>query len=464
MADGTVKRPKFRGRLLMVGFGSIGQRVLPLLLRHIDIAPGQITIVNAHGDGGGTAQGFGVALQVCTITQDNLADVLAPLLSDGDFLINLSVDVSSTALMAWCRERGALYLDTCTEPWARRPADAQSAPDRCTNYARREAVLALRTPGRESPTAVSTHGANPGLVSHFVKQALLDVARATGTRPVAPVDREGWACLARDLGVRVIHIAERDTQASARHRGLGEFVNTWSVRGLVSEALQPAELGWGTHERHLPPDARRHADGCGAAIFLMRPGLATRVRSWTPLAGPQHGLLISHAEAISLADYLTLGCRQAPDYRPTVHYAYHPCDDAMLSLDDLAARSGRLQGCQRILGPEIDEGEDELGVLLMGHARNAYWYGSRLSIDQARECVPFNNATTLQVAASVMAGVVWAMTHPRRGVVEPEELPFDEVIAHCRPYLGQLYGKFTDWTPLRDRGALFDEVLDRTDP
>ena len=74
--------------------------------------------------------------------------------------------------------------------------------------------------------------------------------------------------------------------------------------------------------------------------MLDRPGSATRVRSWTPLEGPYHGFLITHAESISIADYLTL--RESTGelaYRPTVHYAYHPSDDTVLSLHELAGRN-----------------------------------------------------------------------------------------------------------------------------
>jgi homospermidine synthase len=311
---------------------------------------------------------------------------------------------------------------------------------------------------------VLTHGANPGLVSHFVKQALLDVAAATGVSTLPPRDREGWARLARDLGVRVIHIAERDTQAGSRRKALDEFVNTWSVHGFVSEGRQPAELGWGSHERTLPPQARQHETGCGAAIYLARPGAATRVRTWTPQAGPQLGYLITHGEAISITDWLTLGSPGRLQYRPTVHYAYHPCDDALLSLHELAGRNWRLQQRQRVIKDEIVVGSDELGVLLMGHARNAYWYGSNLSIGRARALAPHNSATSLQVTAAVLAGVVWALQNPRRGVVEPEDLPFDRILALCRPYLGQLGGTFSAWTPLQDRGWLFEEDVDRSDP
>jgi homospermidine synthase len=385
-------------------------------------------------------------------------------LSEGDFLLNLSVDVSSTALIALCQQRGALYLDTCIESWAGGYIDATQAPALRTNYALREAALALRRPQRDGPTAVLTHGANPGLVSHFVKQALLDLGRGAGIASTPPATREDWARLACELGVRVIHIAERDTQLTRRRKTPDEFVNTWSVDAFVAEGCQPAELGWGSHERHFPADALRHETGSLAAIYLQRPGAATRVRSWTPLTGAMHGFLITHGESISIADHLTLGDPARPDYRPTVHYAYHPCDDALLSLHELAGRNWRLQSRQRILKDEIDSGIDELGVLLMGHARGAYWYGSQLSIEQARTLAPHNSATSLQVTIAVMAGVVWAMQHPRSDVIEPDDLPFDEIMRLCRPYLGNLVGAFSDWTPLAGRGWLFDEDLDRDDP
>jgi homospermidine synthase len=107
---------------------------------------------------------------------------------------------------------------------------------------------------------------------------------------------------------------------------------------------------------------------------------------------------------------------------------------------------------------------DELGVLLMGHAKGAYWYGSRLSIEQARTLCPHNSATSLQVTAPVVAGVIWAMQHPDRGVIEPEEMDYAQIMDFIRPYLGQVVGEYSDWTPLAGRGVLFEEDLDRDDP
>lgn len=448
----------------MIGFGCIGQGVLPMLLRHLDMDAQQMLVVSADEAGAEVARSFGVHRLCVSVTAQNLAQVLTPLLGRGDFLLNLSVGVSSVALIEFCRSRGALYLDTCIEPWDGGYIDNLLTPAQRTNHALREAALALRHPGRDAPTALLTHGANPGLVSHFVKQALLDLAEATGVCFDRPTKRENWARLANCLGVRVIHIAERDTQTAAVRKTPGEFVNTWSVHGFVSEACQPAELGWGSHERHFPPDAMHHRSGSRASIYLLRPGASTWVRSWTPLSGPQHALLITHGESLSIADHLTLGDPGQPDYRPTVHYAYHPCDDAVVSLHELGARNWRLQDRKRVLKEEVESGVDELGVLLMGHTRGAYWYGSRLSIEQARALCPFNSATSLQVTAAVMAGVVWVMKNPSCDVVEPDDLPFDEIIELCRPYLGDLVGVFSHWTPLEGRGWLFPEDVDPEDP
>ncbi len=458
------KEGVYGGRLVMVGFGCVGQATLPLLLRHIDMKPAQVLIVDPDDAAAATARSYGATFLRQGLDARNVRSCLEPLLGAGDFLLNLAVDVSSTAMIAFCHERGALYLDTCIEPWEGDYFDASLSPAQRSNYAQREAALALRRPARDGPTALVNHGANPGLVSHLLKQALLDVARDTGVQTALPRTRAEWARLAQRLGVRVIHVAERDTQVANPRKTPGEFANTWSVRAFVDEGCQPAELGWGSHERALPADASQHATGSRAAIFLNRPGMSTRVRSWTPLTGPMHGFLITHGESISIADLLTLGEPGAPEYRPTVHYAYHPCDDAVLSVNELAARNWRIQERERVLKDEIVSGIDELGVLLMGHARGAYWYGSQLSIDQARALCPQNSATSLQVAASVVAGVLWAIANPARDVVEPDDLPYDEMLRLCRPYLGDVVGVYTDWTPLAGREWLYPEDVDRDDP
>jgi homospermidine synthase len=456
---------KFAGKIVFVGFGSIGQGVLPLILRHIGTSSDRITIVTAENSGRTEADQFGVKFVKTALTRENYRQVLEPLLGAGDFLLNLSVDVSSVALIQLARERGALYLDTCIEPWAGGYTDPKATVDSRSNYIMRMEALRLRDGAAgKTPTAVLTHGANPGLVSHLVKQALLNIAKDTGVDAGRPSSRESWARLSQTLGIKVIHIAERDTQVTNVPKAANEFVNTWSVDGFVSEGAQPAELGWGTHEKHFPADGGRHKVGSRCAIYLNRPGASTRVRTWTPKAGHFHGFLITHSEAISLADYYTVMDGERAAYRPTTHYAYHPSDNAVLSVHEFAGNNWRLQDHKRIMLNEITSGIDELGVLLAGHAKNAYWYGSQLSIEEARNLAPYNSATSLQVTSAALSGMIWAMENPTRGIVEPDDMEFARPLQICMPYLGKVVGEYTDWTPLHQRGELFAEDLDKADP
>jgi homospermidine synthase len=459
---------QFDGPIVMIGFGSIGRGTLPLIERHIGHDKAKFCVIAPDDADRALLDERGIAFHHLALTIDNYIDVLKPLLTEGGkqgFVVNLSVEVSSTALMRLCHEIGALYIDTVVEPWPGFYTDTRLTVSQRSNYALRETLMDLRGALKGGVTAVSTCGANPGMVSWFVKQALLNIAADTGHAAPEPTTREEWGRLAMALGVKGIHIAERDTQRAKTPKPRGTFVNTWSVEGFVSEGLQPAELGWGTHEKTMPLEGQHHDFGPDCAIYLLRPGAGTRVRSWTPTAGPQHGFLVTHNESISIADYLTVRENGAAVYRPTCHYAYHPADDAVLSLHEMAGAQWQRQAEERILTEaDIVDGIDELGVLLYGHGKNAYWYGSQLSIEDTRALAPYQNATGLQVTSAVLAGMVWAIENPTAGVVEADEMDFRRCLEVQTPYLGPVIGAYTDWTPLKDRGGLFPEDLDREDP
>ena len=137
----------------------------------------------------------------------------------------------------------------------------------------------------------------------------------------------------------------------------------------------------------------------------------------------------------------------------------------MLSLHEMGGAAWKQQDDWQILDEhDIVDGVDELGVLLYGHAKNAYWYGSQLSIEQTRALAPYQNATGLQVTSAVLAGIVWMLENPQRGIVEADEMDFRRCLEVQLPYLGNVFGEYTDWTPLVDRGVLFPETIDESDP
>ena len=401
------------------------------------------------------------------VTRDNYRELLTPLLTAGGgqgFCVNLSVDTSSVDIMELCRELGCFYIDTVNEPWPGFYFDKSKGPAARTNYALREITMAARKRNPGGTTAVSCCGANPGMVSWFVKQALLNIAGDLGLTYDEPKTREEWARLMQQVGVKGIHIAERDTQRAKSEKPMGIFVNTWSVEGFVSEGMQPAELGWGTHE----PGCRR-----------------TPART-TPTA---HGDLPAAARRQHPRAHLV------PDARPAIRLPRDPqrvdldrrllhrarerqgglpadlplCLSSLQRRRALAARdvrqAGKVQEEHHILDEnEIVDGIDELGVLLYGHGKNAYWYGSQLSIEETRRLAPYQNATGLQVTSAVLAGMVWALENPKAGIVEADEMDFRRCLEVQMPYLGPVNGFYTDWTPLTDRPGFFPEDIDTSDP
>jgi homospermidine synthase len=457
------------GAIVMIGFGSIGRGTLPLIERHFEFDKSRFVVIAPDDADRALLDERGIRFIHEAVTKENYRDLLGPLLTAGEgkgFCVNLSVDTGSVDIMEFCREIGSLYIDTVIEPWPGFYFDKTKGPETRTNYALRETLLAAKRRKPGGPTAVSTCGANPGMVSWFVKRALINLAADLGESVTAPSSREEWAKLAQRLGVKGVHIAERDTQRAKTPKPQQVFVNTWSVEGFVSEGMQPAELGWGTHEKWMPDNGRTHAEGCGAAIFLLQPGANTRVRSWTPTAQAQFAFLVTHNESISIADYFTVrDAAGQPVYRPTCHYAYHPCNDAVLSLHEMFGQAGRVQDAHHILEEdEIVDGIDELGVLLYGHGKNAYWFGSQLSVEETRRIAPYQNATGMQVTSAVLAGMVWALENPTAGIVEADEMDYKRCLQVQLPYLGPVVGVYTDWTPLVDRPGFFPEDIDDSDP
>ena len=451
---------EFSGKVVFIGFGSIARAAVPILGSFLTVEPSRILAFSDDPSDRLAANELGVELSTVRITKENLSPIIGAAITRGDVVLNLSVGVCARDTILLCRERGALYVDTGIEPWEGLYTNPELSASQRSNHALREGLRDLACDG--FPTAVVTHGANPGLVSHLTKKALLNVAEKAGTPVSAPSSREGWARLSMELGIRTIQVAERDWQVPEKRKAPGEFVNTWSVGGFFAECCQPAELGWGTHERKDSPLVSRHPSGGRASVMANSPGALLCVKTWTPMGGQGQALLITHGESVTIPEYLTVGDPDSPLYRPTVYYAYQPCDDAILSLREAVASGWRLQERRRIA--QNPSGTDELGVLLMGNEKTGcHWFGSVLSSEEARLVASHNSATSMQVASSVCAAARWAVENPRMGLLEPEDLPFDRMIDLCLPYLGTLVSEFSDWTPWSLRAGFFNEPLDGSD-
>jgi homospermidine synthase len=452
----------FDKRILFLGFGAVARCTLPILLDHMKVDPRRITIMDFEPNDAALRPWLerGMTFVNDRVAPENLGALLARHLSSGDLLIDLAWNIDCCEIVQWCHDNGVLYVNTSVELWDPYASTGDAHPTVRTLYWRHMNLRRLTSRWAEpGPTAVLEHGANPGLISHFTKQGLLDIARrALADKKVTGAQAEQIAQHAKDLafnhlahqlGVKVIHCSERDTQVTNRPKEVNEFVNTWSVEGFREEGTTTAELGWGTHEKELPTFAFEHEEGPKSQICLARMGMNTFVASWVP---PDHnivGMVVRHGEAFSITEKLTVRDGDRTVYRPTVHYAYCPCDCAIASLHELRGNDYRLQSRIRIMTDEITSGADILGALIMGHPYLSWWCGSDLSIDESRRLVPNQNATTMQVAISVVAACLWMLDNPRRGLFVPDELPHDFVLGVSKPYLGTFVSVASDWTPLK---------------
>src|SRR5215831_14581439 len=264
----------FDRRILFLGFGAVARCTLPILMDHLKVDPRRITIMDFDPNEVALRPWLerGMTFVKNKVGPDNMGPLLAQHLSSGDLLIDLAWNIDCCEIVQWCHEHGVLYINTSVELWDPYAQVGDAHPTIRTLYWRHMNLRRLTSRWTEpGPTAVLEHGANPGLISHFTKQGLLDIARNTlADRKFTGAQAERIAQhtkdlafnhLAHQLGVKVIHCSERDTQITNRPKEVDEFVNTWSVEGFREEGTTTAELGWGTHEKELPTFAFEHSEG-----------------------------------------------------------------------------------------------------------------------------------------------------------------------------------------------------------
>src|SRR5262249_50736833 len=150
-----------------------------ILMDHIGVEPRRITIMDFDPNEAALRPWLhhGMAFVKDRVTPDNLGALLGRHLGAGDLLIDLAWNIDCCEIVQWCHEHGVLYINTSVELGAPYSTAEDSHPTARTLYWRHMTLRRLISRWNEpGPTAVLEHGANPGLISHFTKQALLDIA------------------------------------------------------------------------------------------------------------------------------------------------------------------------------------------------------------------------------------------------------------------------------------------------
>ena len=288
------KKSEFSNRIVVLGFGSIGRAVLPLIFDNLDVSPDRVGVFASSIPPTTLLSDLGVSAKQGELTQENYRTVLDGLVGPADVLVNLTAGVSSIDLMRYASNRRVVYLDTCIEFWPGDPAEHGTTHDA------RQKLLDLKVELSANPTtAISSIGANPGVVSLLSKRLMRMIARECGVDFGMSEPKLDWGGLAQALSVNAIHINERDTQYAKDTFSKRDFVSTWSVEAMITECIDPAEMAIGSHENNLPEGAVYCGETNRRDIYFDRSGKDVRISTWLPLAGEQKGMVLNHNEPLS---------------------------------------------------------------------------------------------------------------------------------------------------------------------
>jgi len=285
---------------LVIGCGSVSQCTLPLLIDFFLLKKqiNSITIIDAIDQRARIQQYLTghnqIKYQQELITRKNYGDILSKYLSQGDILLDLAYNLDTRCLLKWCHDHQICFVNTSVELWEPFGEAYKNDPRLLTLYHRQMQLIEMQNDtkwNKNGPTAILDHGCNPGLVSHFVKRGLIDMAQYVLTQNENFISTnekteledalrmKNYPQLAYLLGIKTIHISERDTQLTKDPKKVNEFVNTWSIEGLAEEGVAPAEMGWGTHERDIPDGTFFHNNKPGPCnqVCLTSKGMNTWV-------------------------------------------------------------------------------------------------------------------------------------------------------------------------------------------
>tara|TARA_R110002094_G_scaffold66318_4_gene75918 strand:- start:4084 stop:5514 length:1431 start_codon:yes stop_codon:yes gene_type:complete len=452
----------FDGTFVLLGFGSIGNAGLDIIFDHIDLDAEKFFVVSDGFDRAAMHQDHGVAFVESRITEQNLDEILDGFFKEGPgILVNASVNICSKALIGYCQRRSILYVDTSFEIWA----DQVGTDDMINNGGRFSDIQTAKKRFAGGPTAITCHGANPGIVSHFAKRLVNMLAQdELGDTYKTPRSRTEWAKLAQQLGITSLIITEMDSQRALNPSCEKIALNTWSIHGLLEEASEKICVPFGTHE----PVHERIAPFVFEAEGVRYLEVDTRSAhyhslGYSPTFGVFTGMIIPHVEAFTIANYFSLHEDDKRIYQPTSYFCYQPCPAALNTINNASRNGWHPDGPVRVMLEEIDQGIDSLGVMAFRNTtRDVVWYGSEVSAEIA-SAYKTTNATSLQVIAGLISSILYVMAHPQEGLLEPEDLDTDFILQIAEPYLGHVH-THTVADPFADGKSLFDKHPLRSGP
>jgi homospermidine synthase len=373
------------------------------------------------------------------ITEDNYIKLLEPLISPAVFVVDLTVNTDSIAIMALCKKNDVLYINTSIEEYhkPRRPKD----PEKLTLYYQDIQLEKEMKKIKNDTSQLHSFGLNPGACSSMVYLGIMAYCEKYHPEKVKLLKEGKYNRVARDV-LEMIHIAEYDNQEIKQKPSKSTFYCSWSAEGYLSESLSPAFVASpikpagfkkSKYNKYMYYSPKlRSMDCMTTSICLDANGEPF------PITGRQ----ITHFELVSLSANLGLG-----KYVPKISYVYSSCPISQIGLENVKADNYREPENKKVFYQQDitnKDSIDSMGALLQFKDGRRWWVGSVLSNNQVMGILGRNcrsNATQLQVSAAVLAGIEWLMRHRHADTITAEEVPFNSIINRAKKYWGNFYCK-----------------------
>ena len=292
-----------------------------------------------------------------------------------------------------------------------------------------------------------------------------NLAKDEGLTVAKPTSREGWGELARDLGVKVIHIAERDTQVPGSPRRSASSSTPGRSTASSARAASPPSWAGARTRRACRPTVRGTSSAATPRSTSTGRALLDP-RAYLDAARGPVPRLHHHPQRIDLDRRLLHAARRRRGRLPA---------DGALRLPSVRRRDlSPARDRREELAPAEEAAPDRWrrspraatsSACSDGHKKGAYWYGCQLDIHETRRAHALQQRHLdpgLRRRCCRASSGRWRI--PTAASSRPTRWTSSATCEICTPYLGPVVGGYGDWTPLKDRDGLFPEDLDETDP
>lgn len=474
---------KFEGKIVQFGFGAVGKSFYEKLSKEIKFNENNYFVITreksefqAFVNLGGLVTNFIVS----DINKDNFKLVFEKLLSSGDLLIDFADTVGTKDICDWCASNNIMYLNTGEADW---PDNWYSIFNE--NLLKKELMEKYNN---ISHPIVLQHGNNPGLVSHFVKEAIkyIVTTQHKKNKEYKRLLKENkFNELAYKLGVKMIHVNDIDLQEVNSDYNDDTLYSTWCIDSFFFEMLSEATMNIGTHE-HI--DYEEECNLCNRELgFLEFKTLASekKCRTYYP-NGYFEGFMVPHEETITIANGLEVKDNDNVIYRPSVMFLYSPCRYAREYMKNAKVNSYPIPDLNKPLDCEtleetiirgykypkkaeiiykenIKSGCEYVGILLIGDDFKPVWVGNRVETNFLYKDKKsyWQTPTITPVAMSALAGVCWMIKNKDKGgIYFPDDIKdYKYIIKLAEKYISKTIYKTFEKEIIQDNLKInYDDI------